>query len=75
MYLKELPVIKSDAATIQMKMFVHNTLETVESEVNKWMAEHPRFQVQHIVQSQSEKQGKFLFVLSFFYRNLTVKHS
>ena len=65
MYLKELtPPITQTA--LKVKLFVHNTLEGVEETVNHWLKEHP-VHISHITQSQCERQGRFVFVLSLFY--------
>ena len=47
-------------------MFVHHSIDGVEKEVNEWL-EQQTVTVCHITQSQSEKQGRFVFVISVFY--------
>lgn len=69
MYVKELPVQTSNNTALQVKLFVFYTLENIEQEVNEWIRRH-QVQVHHITQSQCEKQGKFVFVLSLFYASL-----
>lgn len=51
---------------LQVKMFVHSDLRQAEKAVANWLQEHPA-RIQHIAQSQSEKGGQFVFVLSLFY--------
>jgi len=51
-----------------MKMFVHNSPEGVEEEVNHWISANG-VDICHVVQSQSEKQGRFVFVISLFYKD------
>jgi hypothetical protein len=53
---------------MQVKMFIHHSLDTVEKNVNEWLSENS-VSVQHITQSQCERQGKFVFVMSVFYNN------
>ena len=47
-------------------MFVSSDSMTVEKNVNDWL-EQNNVSVHHIGQSQSEKNGKFVFTLSVFY--------
>jgi hypothetical protein len=51
---------------MKVKLFIHHTLEGVEEQVNQWLS-HREVSICHITQSQSEKAGKFVFVLSIFY--------
>ena len=51
---------------MEVKMFVHHTLDGVENNVNEWLAEK-QIRICHITQSQSERQGRFVFVISVFY--------
>jgi aspartokinase len=51
---------------MEVKVFVHQSAIEAEKEVNNWMAEN-NISVQYIGQSQSEKSGKFVFVISVFY--------
>jgi hypothetical protein len=51
---------------MEVKVFVHQSAIEAEKEVNNWMAEN-NISVQYIWQSQSEKSGKFVFVISVFY--------
>jgi hypothetical protein len=67
MFLKELAAPRMTNDFVRMKMFVHNSLDEVEHEVNEWMMTHQDITVCQAVQSQSEKQGRFVFVLSLFY--------
>jgi hypothetical protein len=66
MYLKELLPQTETETTMKVKMFVRHSLEDVESRVNEWM-EQNNVRISHVAQSQCEKQGKFVFVLSVFY--------
>lgn len=47
-------------------MFVCNNPVTAEKEVAQWLAQNP-VTITHITQSQSERGGSFVFVLSLFY--------
>ena len=66
MYLQELPPQTETNTAKKVKMFVRNSLHEVETEVNEWM-EQESIRISHVAQSQCEKQGKFVFVLSVFY--------
>ena len=65
MYLKELTPPLTQTA-LKVKLFVHSTLDGVEETVNHWLEANP-VQISHITQSQCERQGRFVFVLSVFY--------
>jgi hypothetical protein len=52
---------------MEVKMFIHHTLDTVEKNVNEWLSQN-KISIQHITQSQCERQGKFVFVMSVFYQ-------
>jgi hypothetical protein len=56
---------------MEVKMFVCNSPQAAEKEVNTWLAQNP-VSVSHITQSQSERGGAFIFVLSLFYSKKTV---
>lgn len=58
--------VATHAAPLDVKMFVHKDPREAERAVSAWLRENP-VQVQHITQSQSEKGGHFVFVLSIFY--------
>lgn len=47
-------------------MFVCNNPMAAEKEVAEWLASNP-VTIDHITQSQSERGGAFVFVLSLFY--------
>ena len=51
---------------MEVKMFIHHSLDTVEKNINEWLAERS-VSICHITQSQSERQGRFVFVISLFY--------
>lgn len=51
---------------MEMKMFIHSSPDMVEKEVNEWLAEK-KVQVCHITQSQCERQGRFVLIISIFY--------
>jgi len=66
MYLTELQEAPPQTSNMQVKLFVHNSLEEVEAGLNHWLSAQ-EIQIRHVVQSQSEKQGRFVFVISVFY--------
>jgi hypothetical protein len=52
---------------MKVKLFVRHSLEELEQELGEWM-EHQDIRICHVAQSQCEKQGRFVFVLSLFYQ-------
>lgn len=58
--------INNISPAVKIKMFIHKDPEAVEASVNNWLHEN-NVEVQHIGQSQSEKNGNFVFILSLFY--------
>lgn len=66
MSLKELQAQTGNRTAMKVKMFVNHAFETVENELNEWLAKEA-YKVCHVTQSQSEKQGRFVFVVSVFY--------
>lgn len=52
---------------MEVKMFIDSKPEMVENQLNTWLAKE-RIRVCHITQSQSERNGKFVFVISVFYQ-------
>jgi hypothetical protein len=52
---------------MELKMFVHNNPDAAEKEINEWLQNH-KINVCHITQSQCERQGRFVFVVSVFYK-------
>lgn len=50
----------------QLKIFVFNDIDGVEEKINDWLMANNVI-VQHIGQSQSEKGGRFLFIVSILY--------
>lgn len=51
---------------MEVKMFIQHSLDAVEEKVNEWLSQN-QVSIQHITQSQCERQGKFVFVMSVFY--------
>lgn len=51
---------------MEVKMFIHNNPEVAEANINEWLLKE-NVKVSHITQSQSERNGKFVFVISVFY--------
>ena len=54
---------------MQMKMFLHREPEAAEKTLNDWLERTP-VKIYHVVQSQSENQGKFMLIVSVFYENV-----
>lgn len=59
---------------MKMKMFIENSPDSVQDEVNKWLNEQD-VKLCHVVQSQCERQGRFVLIISVFYelKNTEVK--
>ena len=55
-----------EASSEKIKMFHFSDLSTVEETINTWLMEN-EVDIHHIGQSQSEKGGRFLFVVSLVY--------
>lgn len=55
-----------ESSAIQVKMFVHNNPKDAEAAVSQWLKEND-VAVDHIAQSQSERGGSFVFVMTIFY--------
>jgi len=51
---------------MELKLFVAENPQLAESQVNDWLQTNPA-KVHHVGQSQSEKNGRFLFVISIYY--------
>lgn len=67
MSLNELQTLTENETSMKMKLFVSHSMDTVEKEVNEWLARET-IRVCHVTQSQSEKQGRFVFAISVFYQ-------
>lgn len=57
-------------SALKVKMFVHNNPKEAEKEVEQWLAKND-VTIQHLAQSQSEKNRNFVFVITLFYRIIT----
>ncbi len=55
-----------DSSSMQVKMFIHNNPKDAEKVIAQWLKENDVV-IHHIAQSQSEKGGSFVFVLTLFY--------
>jgi hypothetical protein len=51
---------------MEVKLFIAENPQLAESQVNDWLQSNPA-RVQHVAQSQSEKNGRFVFVISIYY--------
>jgi len=56
----------TDSASTHIKMFVHNNPKDAEKAIADWLQEND-VRIHHIAQSQSEKGGNFVFVITLFY--------
>lgn len=55
-----------DSSATEVKMFVHNNPKDAEKTVSQWLKEND-VTIHHIAQSQSEKNGAFVFIVTIFY--------
>ena len=55
-----------DSSATQVKMFIHNNPRDAEKTIAQWLKENDVI-IHHIAQSQSEKGGSFVFVVTLFY--------
>ena len=52
---------------LQMKIFSGNDYLETETQINDWLGNHP-IRIEHICQSQCERNGKLLFLVSVFFK-------
>jgi hypothetical protein len=55
-----------DSSAVQVKMFIHSNPKDAEKAIAQWLKENDVI-IHHIAQSQSEKNGSFVFVITLFY--------
>lgn len=55
-----------NSSSLEVKMFICNQPKDAEKAVSQWLKEND-VTIHHIVQSQSEKNGSFVFVITLFY--------
>lgn len=51
---------------MEVKMFVASDAASAEKNINEWLQQN-KVTVHHLGQSQSERNGRFVFVISLFY--------
>ena len=54
-------------SNMEVKMFVSGNPDEVQQQINDWLSDN-EVEVKHIGQSQSEKNGRFLFIVSLFFQ-------
>jgi hypothetical protein len=54
------------SSAVEVKMFVYNNPGEAEKVLSQWLKEND-VTIHHIAQSQSEKNGSFVFVITLFY--------
>jgi hypothetical protein len=52
---------------MEVKVFVFNDPKSAEKDINDWLQKNG-VRIEHICQSQSEKNGSFVFTVSVFYK-------
>ncbi|MGE5521907.1 MAG: hypothetical protein ACM3VS_18435 [Candidatus Dadabacteria bacterium] len=60
------PLHAAKAQHCEMKIFIDKDPNAVEGSVNKWLKEN-RVSIQHFGQSQSERNGNFVFIITVLY--------
>jgi hypothetical protein len=55
-----------NSSAVEVKMFVYNNPREAEKALSQWLKEND-VTIHHIAQSQSEKNGSFVFVITLFY--------
>jgi hypothetical protein len=58
----------TNTPVMEVKMFANNDVKMAQEELNEWLSEQT-IHVQHIGQSQCERNGKLMLVTSIFYFN------
>ena len=56
---------------MEMKLFIAEHPQLAEAEVNNWL-QQSSVEVHHVAQSQSERNGRFVFVVTIYYRKSEV---
>jgi hypothetical protein len=51
---------------MEVKLFIAENPQLAESQINEWL-QHSTAKVHHVGQSQSERNGRFVFVISIYY--------
>jgi hypothetical protein len=51
----------------EVKLFISTDPEKVQGDIGDWLNEN-KVRIQHIGQSQSERNGRFVFIISLFYQ-------
>lgn len=55
-----------ESPTLEVKMFVYDNPKEAEKAIAQWLKEND-VMIHHIAQSQSEKGGSFVFVITLFF--------
>jgi hypothetical protein len=55
-----------ESPTVEVKMFVYDNPKEAEKAIAQWLKEND-VMIHHIAQSQSEKGGSFVFVITLFF--------
>ncbi|HEU4470876.1 MAG TPA: hypothetical protein VFR58_07335 [Flavisolibacter sp.] len=56
-------------SSLKVKMFIHKDPREAENAIQQWLADTAPV-IRHIAQSQSEKGGSFIFVLTVFFEEV-----
>ena len=62
-------VVYNTSSSIKMKIFSGSDFNQTETEVNLWLSQ-TAMRIEHICQSQCERNGKLLLLVSVFYTPL-----
>jgi hypothetical protein len=55
-----------DTGSMQLRMFVSNDPKEAEKNISQWLSQN-YVHVRHVTQSQSEKGGHFVLIVSLYY--------
>lgn len=69
-FLNERAPVDMYSPVTRIKVFRFRELEYIEKEINEWMSLE-KVIIRHVAQSQSEKQGWFVFVVTVYYETLS----
>ena len=65
-YLTREPGVLKQTGSMQLRMFVSNDPKEAEKSISQWLSQND-VHIRHITQSQSEKGGHFVLIVSLYY--------
>jgi hypothetical protein len=61
-------LLNETMSVMEVKTFISDRPELAEIEINEWLQQN-KVHIHHIGQSQSERNGRFVFVITLFFRS------